>query len=300
MPDSIVYTPTARNAVRVLKSTSDTLTVGGHLVVFDDPDAPQKDLAGDYFTRDTDFGPARELKTTGQLFHHGMPLKDGTVFDGPLPLLKITEDEIGLFVETTYEMANEYHRAVGTAVKNSIEKGAPFGWSSSTALQTYKRADDGRLLKWWLIEGSPTPTPCEPRTVAGTKLLGKAVPLSHLAGGSGTILKAESLSARIERVYRAFYDEMDGRGWVAEVFADHVVAEIGNAFYRIAYDDDGEAVRFADAPTWEKVERVVSYEPMKAVYDALVAKASPTDFDPELLALSLRLHNSNTATRLRA
>ncbi len=305
MPGSFVYTPTARNAVRVLKAEGDTLTVGGHLVVFDDPASPQKDLAGDYFTRETDFGPARELKMTGQLFHHGMPLKDGTVFDAPLPLLKMTEDEIGIFVETTYDMADDYHRAVGTAIKNSIEKGKPFGWSSSTALQTYKRAADGQILKWWLIEGSPTPTPCEPRTVAGTSVLGKAVPLSSL-----TPLKmrdGEGHSEFFWRVADAFYTHVASYyWWVLEVYDTFLVAEDEDSgtLYRIGYAEDGSAITFAARSEWVAVERIVSYETLKARAETL-RSLRPTgigsnDFDPELLALSLKLHNHNLATNLRA
>ena len=122
---------------------------------------PRKDLAGDYFTADTYFG-ARGGDGADCLFHHGIPVKAelAGLADTILPALSVKADAHGLFASVVLDMADEYHAAIAALAA----KGA-LGWSSGSAPHMVKRAPDGYLSRWPIIEGSLTPQPCEPRTV---------------------------------------------------------------------------------------------------------------------------------------
>lgn len=136
--------------------------VGGHLVVFGDEN--QTDLAGDWFTAKTYLGPA-DGDGAECLFHHTLPIK-GVNYDRDhrFAPMKTKRDETGIFAETVLDLADDYERAVyGVAMAGKL------GWSSGSASHLVRREGDveaGKITRWPIVEGSLTPTPCEPRARA--------------------------------------------------------------------------------------------------------------------------------------
>jgi hypothetical protein len=141
-----------------IKSLEDN-KIGGYLVLFSDEKAT--DLAGDFFTKDTDFGFEDSMKTP-VWFHHRKPLKtkDGVktitvkekIGEGTL-----TKDENGILIEAILYNRKQYEKAL-----------AAMGWSSGTSAHTTEREKKGKAsyVKQWYLghDASVTPMPAEPRT----------------------------------------------------------------------------------------------------------------------------------------
>ncbi|HEV2862855.1 MAG TPA: hypothetical protein VGX48_17700 [Pyrinomonadaceae bacterium] len=133
--------------------------VGGYLVRFSTPSSP--DLAGDFFTAETDFDITSGHQST-IYFDHGQDplfkkLKLGTA------VLKM--DSVGVFVEGQLDMAlPEAQRLYGLAEDKQL------GWSSGTASHLVEREREGkarRIVRWPLgLDASMTHTPCEWRNEA--------------------------------------------------------------------------------------------------------------------------------------
>lgn len=130
--------------------------VGGYLVRFSGPLDP--DLTGDFFTKDTVFGP----NVTPPLhYHHG--------FDSTLKSRIIGEsewkiDNVGVWVEAQLAMRDEYEKQIS----EMVAKGQ-LSWSSGAVSHTVEREAVGKSyhIKTWIIgEASLTPTPAEPRNAA--------------------------------------------------------------------------------------------------------------------------------------
>jgi HK97 family phage major capsid protein len=132
--------------------------IGGYLVKFSSADDP--DLAGDFFTPETNFG---KHQTTPVLFEHGM---DETlkrrIFDDDADL---KQDEFGVWVEAQLEMRDAYEQFL-----YSMAEGGKLGWSSGTAAHLVERKRVGKghqMLRWPLgLDASLTLTPMEPRAEA--------------------------------------------------------------------------------------------------------------------------------------
>jgi hypothetical protein len=153
----------------VTKSASDGLvTVGGLLVVFDGRGGKARDLHGDYFTAETDFGrrAMRAFERGGSveietLYNHGFashPSLKGLA-DHAFDPMSVSRTDRGLMAEIVLKERDAYE----AFLLEMIEAGK-LGLSSGTAPHTMARADDGEITRWYLLEGSPTPTPAEPRT----------------------------------------------------------------------------------------------------------------------------------------
>ncbi len=134
--------------------------VGGHLVIFGDAD--NTDLEGDFFTKDTDFGPHQ---TSAVLYQHGLDTKlQRRVLD---PQATIKTDDIGVWVEAQLQLRDEYEKAI----YQMVEAGK-LGWSSGTASHLVEREQKGGsqayyIKRWPLgLDASLTPMPAEPRTAA--------------------------------------------------------------------------------------------------------------------------------------
>lgn len=127
--------------------------IGGYLAVWGS--AAQRDLHGEYFTPETDFGldwyPFRPV-----LYHHAQDAAIKMMALGVIDTLRA--DEVGLWAEAQLEKRNKY---VG-AVLRLIERGA-LSWSSGSLPSLVKSLPDGRITRWVIVEGSLTPTPAEPR-----------------------------------------------------------------------------------------------------------------------------------------
>lgn len=140
-----------------VKALDDTGRIGGYLVRFSTAKDP--DLAGDFFTAKTDFGPQ---KSTPILYHHGLDkaLKTRILGDAA-----IKTDDVGVWLEGQLSLRDEYEQAVFNMAKQG-----KLGWSSGTAGHLVEREAVGK--SWWIkswplgLDASLTPTPCEPRTSA--------------------------------------------------------------------------------------------------------------------------------------
>jgi len=132
--------------------------IGGYLVRFSDASSP--DLAGDYFTRNTDFGINWEGEAkTAVLYAHGLDAKMGKlrIGDGQMKM-----DDVGVWVEAQLLERTDYEKAISQmATKGKL------GWSSGTASHLVERKSVGgayEITHWPLgLDASLTPTPCEPK-----------------------------------------------------------------------------------------------------------------------------------------
>lgn len=129
--------------------------IGGYLVVFSDSSTP--DLAGDFFTADTDFGPATQTMTW---YDHKMDSSVRYSLDSNATLKK---DAVGIWCEAQLSMRNAYEQKIMEMVQ-----AGKLGWSSGTAAHLVEREASGKAywIKQWPLglDASITPTPCEPRT----------------------------------------------------------------------------------------------------------------------------------------
>ncbi len=154
-------------AVKALDTQGRFRTVGGYLVVFGDP--TKTDLAGDYFTAKTDFGP---LAGNGAmaLLHHTIPIKGiEKRRDYQFKPWKTTKDDFGIFAETVLDMADNYEATVHKVIAQG-----KMGLSSGSAAHLVRRRENktaGEVTVWPIVEGSFTPTPCEPRARVGAQSL---------------------------------------------------------------------------------------------------------------------------------
>lgn len=126
--------------------------VGGYLVMWGDE--RQRDLQGEYFSKDTDLGldwfPRRPV-----LYHHGL---DSTLRHTRVgEITSLEPDEVGVWAEAQLDLRNRYVEAI----MQLVEKGA-VGWSSGT-LPHLVQVETGKIAVWPIVEGSITPTPAEPR-----------------------------------------------------------------------------------------------------------------------------------------
>lgn len=270
-----VYPASDRTPLKVIKAEKGVVTVGGPLVVFDDPAAPVKDLAGEYFTPDTYFGGGLArgdvdyIETT---YNHGF-VKDAALeplTEHEFEPLKVTRTDTALMAELILDEADEYEKLLaGLAKKNKL------GWSSGSATHRIKTEDDGQIVRWPLVEGALTPRPCEPRAKASAlKSLSLDAWAQRFGASYGSALKAigvdESYTAFIERVrdgLRATFSGPNDYIWAVEVYADRAVVESSGAYYEVGFEDTEDGLVFDARPSWTEVERKVSYVPAKALDD---------------------------------
>lgn len=134
--------------------------IGGYLIRYTSDDDP--DLEGDFFTKDTYYGPH---KTTPVFYHHGQ--------DGVLKLRRLQEeaeivdDEYGKWVEAQLSLRDQYEQWIyGQADEGKM------GWSSGTAPHLVEREPVGKAywIKAWPlgVDATLTPIPAEPRNVVQT------------------------------------------------------------------------------------------------------------------------------------
>lgn len=127
--------------------------IGGYLVVWGGPE--ERDLQGEYFTAETELGlgwyPQRPL-----LYQHGL---DGALKAAVIGAIDtLAPDETGVWAEAQLDLRQRWARAV----QRLIEKGV-LGWSSGSLAHLVEVADDGKIRRWPIVEGSLTPTPAQPR-----------------------------------------------------------------------------------------------------------------------------------------
>lgn len=130
--------------------------VGGFLVMFTSEDDP--DLTGEYFTKDTDFGPFRQSVA---LYGHGLDpvLKHRSLDDNAALEVR----DAGVWIEAQLQQRDAYEEHI----LHLVEAGK-LGWSSGTAehlVQKTRKGSASRIDRWPLgLDASVTPVPAEPRT----------------------------------------------------------------------------------------------------------------------------------------
>lgn len=139
-----------------VKTVGGSGRVGGYLVRFGD--AGRKDLMGEYFSAATDFG-----KDNGNgaycLFHHSIPLRAELehLADHFFQPIETRRDDLGIWAETVLNLADAYERMVYKLVREG-----KLSWSSGSIPHMVRKAPDGHILRWPIVEGSLTPTPAQP------------------------------------------------------------------------------------------------------------------------------------------
>lgn len=135
--------------------------IGGYLAVWGD--AGRRDLHGEYFTPETDFGLDWYVQRP-VLYHHG---QDEALRASPIGVIDtLRRDEVGLWAEAQLAKRGRYL----DAVRDLVVRGA-LSWSSGSLPHLVKTADDGRIERWVVVEGSLTPTPAEPRLSTDVSML---------------------------------------------------------------------------------------------------------------------------------
>lgn len=131
--------------------------VGGYLVRFST--AADPDLAGEYFTKSTYYGP-RAGDGADMLFNHSFPIKAefAGLADHIFRPITTKADEIGIWAEAVLDLANSYEKKV-----YELARDGKLGWSSGAPGHMVRRKSDGEITRWPIAEGSLTPTPAEPR-----------------------------------------------------------------------------------------------------------------------------------------
>lgn len=140
-------------AVKYLREQDGGAVVGGYIAPWGNPE--KKDLQGDYFTPETETW-ANVYKSTPALFHHGLDNKMGLTVIGHR--VKAEPDEIGLWVEDWLDVSSEYWRMV----KPLLDAKALF-YSPGSASHLVRRAEDGKLLSYPIVEDTLTVTPAQHR-----------------------------------------------------------------------------------------------------------------------------------------
>lgn len=149
-PFSVAPMPTPMPTVKALGRQR----IGGYAVLWGD--ASRKDLAGEYFTPETEELDAifQSMKALPSLYHHG---GDGAVkaeVIGQVDVMAL--DDVGLWFEAQLLQAARYRGAIDEL----ISRGA-LGVSTGTLPIARKSAPDGRIVRWPIVEISLTPTPAE-------------------------------------------------------------------------------------------------------------------------------------------
>lgn len=204
--------------------------IGGYLITFSDASEP--DLAGDYFTRNTDFGvdwQGDEVKTA-VLYAHGLDAKMGKT---RLAIAMMKMDDVGIWVEGQLQERTEYEKAIAQmATKGKL------GWSSGTASHLVERKSVGgafEITHWPLgLDASLTPTPCEPKNAC--------MPLKSWAGtqavkdffsqGTPVRLTIAALSSLQDQFWGSVIDTLYGYSEDADgpLTVDQQVAAITDGF----------------------------------------------------------------------
>lgn len=146
--------------------------VSGYLVRFSTDKDP--DLTGDFFTKDTNFGDAKDSYVW---YHHKLPLKTekGAILPAYTKTLGkskaiLSKDNVGIFVKVSLDMRDEYEKAI-----YEMAKAGRLGWSSGTLPNLVDREPVGKayFIKTWILGGdaSITPKPAEFRNVVSIKSL---------------------------------------------------------------------------------------------------------------------------------
>jgi hypothetical protein len=146
--------------IKSIEVKQDKAVVGAYAIRFSGPN--EKDLAGEYFTAKTYLG-SHHGDGADVLFNHGFAPSNafGEICGRVFAAAKATLDEVGVFVQHTLELSDEYEAAIAKLVGLGKLK-----WSSGTASHLARKSATGEIKRWPIAEFSYTPMPAEPRLPA--------------------------------------------------------------------------------------------------------------------------------------
>lgn len=176
--------------------------VGGYLVRFTTAD--DTDLAGDFFTKDTDFSLLSDLSLTW--YAHGLDPVVGKKHFAPSTL---KTDDVGIWAEVQLDLRNRYERAI-----YGMAESQKMGWSSGAPghLVEKEQVKDAYWIKTWPLgtDASLTPAPCEPRNMAMPM---KSLQFEPLVDVKSTGFSYSDKCDLIRAELRRTQCEMDGYCW---------------------------------------------------------------------------------------
>ena len=144
-----------------IKSLDDgRVVIQGYAAVWGSPD--DRDLEGEYFTKDTDFWLDKWPGPRPVLYEHGMhPTVKTTVLG---KAIKFEADDYGLSVEAELDRHSEYVETILDLADHGV-----LGWSSG-AVSHLVRVESGYIKSWPIAEMTLTVQPAEPRTLGAQAL----------------------------------------------------------------------------------------------------------------------------------
>lgn len=144
----------------------------------------RKDLGGDWFDKNTDFGD-KYVKTVKAYYDHG--ISDNPYMSPEDQLIGratfVEDDDLGRWYEFEIDKHNRYHDAIVRLVRKGV-----MGASTQAYPAGVKRLDNGYVSMWHESEVSLTLTPMNTDTI-GTPVL-KGLPVAKLANAPKRTLKA--------------------------------------------------------------------------------------------------------------
>ena len=153
------------NNLKIIKSTSDELRVGNHIVLFGG-----KDLDGEHFTADTDLA-SQYTKAVGRLpvdWEHGQapdgePQRNDVL--GYVDWSTAKKDSRGVFVERVLDRQAEYMQYIEELINDGV-----IATSSEAIGGQVEKTEDGQITQWPLKRDALTVTPAEPRMLSSNSL----------------------------------------------------------------------------------------------------------------------------------
>ncbi len=146
------------NNLKAVSETADELRVGNYMVLFGG-----KDLAGEFFTKNTNFkSNYTDLGVMYVDFEHGKDA-DG-MGNGPDDVIGVVDwksakvDDKGIYVERILNRRADYMQFLEKMIKKGL-----IGTSSMAVPGSTARKSGGEIVEWPLMRDSLTVQPCEPR-----------------------------------------------------------------------------------------------------------------------------------------
>jgi hypothetical protein len=211
------------------------------------------DLAGERFTKSTDFCLDWFPAERPLLYHHGLDADAGVAVVGRIKSIEV-KDDLGGWMQAQLDASSKYYEAI----KELIEQGA-LGLSSGAMAHLVQTTKTGEITRWPLVEGSLTPTPCNPYATVdfptATKHYKSAgldlPPRFDIDPIKGLKLYVGPMKGSYEALIESLAEAVNPRGpfapncWcsIVATFADHCIVK------RCEWsDDDGEETSFWSAP----------------------------------------------------
>lgn len=196
----------------------------------------ERDLQGDYFTSDTDYGPNLGNGVAATL-NHRIPLVTTksttserqflqTLAKHPFKYpVKAVKTDMGILVEHVLDLADEYEQLVF----DLAQKGK-FRWSSGSAPHMVDRDSTGQVKTWHIVEWAYTPYAAEPRlpTISPVKSLDNVIVNLDVTNSQKTKGKTKMNDNRFETT-EEFQNQMKSilNGWKTEA-VDAPISDLKN------------------------------------------------------------------------